>query len=61
MPIKTKRKPSCACELLTCKGDKQATLEEPEPQPDSSFFYLLKECFVFLPVEMASPGLPEKL
>ena len=38
MPVKTKRKPSCACALLTCKGDKQATLEEPEPQPDSSFF-----------------------
>ena len=35
--VKTKRKPSFVCELLTCKGDKQVILEEARPQPDSGF------------------------
>ena len=43
--VKTKRKPSFVCELLTCKGDKQATLEEAGPQPDSGF--LLPELGIF--------------
>ena len=40
-----KRANSFVCELLTCKGDKQATLEEAGPQPDSGF--LLPELGMF--------------